>query len=244
MKRLLIASLIVAGCAGTGANATTTSSTATTGPPSTATSTSTTTTTTSSTTTTSVPEPTFSGAILDATGERLAHSWTEDCPASVDDLVMVEITHRGFDGGTHEGVIVVARDEGENVLDIFRVLFEIGYPIESVIPIGDLPVGIEDDDPDYNNTSGLHCRRATGSSRWSEHAKGIAIDINPFQNPFTTPNILWPANSVEYLDRGLGDPAMIIADDEVVRTFADHGWRWGGYWDSIKDYQHFSTTGR
>jgi hypothetical protein len=190
-----------------------------------------------------VPEPVFSASISDVTEARLAHSWTADCPAALADLVWIDLDHWGFDGVVHSGSIVVARSEGENVVAIFRRLFEIGYPIESVIPIGDLPVGIEDDDPNYNNTSALHCRKATGSSRWSEHAKGLAIDINPFQNPFITSNILWPANSARYLDRSLGEPAMIVAGDETVKAFADHGWLWGGNWVSIKDYQHFSVSG-
>lgn len=223
--------------------ATTTGPTPSTSATSTTTSTTTTTTTTTATTTT-FPEPAFSASISDVTEERLAHSWTAGCPAALEDLVWIDLVHWGFDGELHPGSIVVARSEGENVVAIFSRLFEIGYPIESVIPIGDLPVGIEDDDPDYNNTSGLHCRRATGSSRWSEHAKGLAIDINPFQNPFITSNILWPANSGRYLDRTLGEPAMIVAGDDVVAAFEGHGWLWGGYWTSIKDYQHFSVSGR
>lgn len=180
----------------------------------------------------------------DVTADDLAHSHTPDCPVTPPELVMVTMSHRGFDGEVHEGRIVVARSQGENVVEIFRRLFEIGYPIESVIPIGDLPEGIEDDDPDYNNTSGLHCRRAAGSTRWSEHARGLAIDINPLFNPFVTPNTLWPANSERFLDRTLGEPGMIVAGDEVVQAFEDNGWLWGGYWNSIKDYHHFSVTGR
>ncbi|HEX6219823.1 MAG TPA: M15 family metallopeptidase [Acidimicrobiia bacterium] len=176
--------------------------------------------------------------------ERLAHSYTPDCPVGPDDVVFISLRHWGLDGAVHTGAIVVARAEGENVVAIFRRLFEIRYPIESVVPIGDLPEGVEDDDPAYNNTSGLHCRRAMGSTRWSEHSRGLAIDINPLQNPFVTPNILWPQDSDKYLDRTLEEPGMIEADDEVVRAFEGYGWLWGGYWSSIKDYQHFSTTGR
>lgn len=194
--------------------------------------------------TTSPPGPVFHASVADVDAARLAHSYTEDCPVSPDQLVMVTVDYWGFDNTAHEGKIVVARSQQTNVVNIFRRLFEIGYPIYSMIPIGDLPVGIEDDDPDYNNTSALHCRRATGSTRWSEHAKGLAIDINPFQNPFITSSILWPANSSRYLERSLGEPGMIVAGDEVVKAFSDNGWSWGGYWNSIKDYQHFSTSGR
>jgi hypothetical protein len=210
---------------------------------------STTTTTTFSTTTTLAPTtttsvPGFTATITDVDAERLAHSHTPDCPVGPSDVVLISLNHWGFDGEVHEGAIVVARDQGENVVAIFQRLFEIGYPIESVIPIGDLPEGIEDEDPDYNNTSGLHCRLATGSTRWSEHSRGLAIDINPLLNPFITPNILWPENSEKYLDRTLGEPGMIVDGDEVVAAFEGNGWLWGGYWTSIKDYQHFSVTGR
>lgn len=221
-------------------SSTTSSSTSTTLPPSTTVAP--TTTTLPPTTTTTLP--TFEATIDDVDADRLAHSYTHDCPVRPDEVVLISLNHWGFDGAVHEGSIVVARAEGDDVVAIFQRLFEIGYPIESIIPIGDLPPGIEDEDPDYNNTSGLHCRLATGSTRWSEHSRGLAIDINPLLNPFITPNILWPANSERYLDRSLAEPGMILAGDDVVQAFEDNGWLWGGYWTSIKDYQHFSTTGR
>jgi hypothetical protein len=196
------------------------------------------------TTSTAAAAPQLPSNIENVDAADLAHSYTQDCPVTPDQVVLVHVRHWGFDGKAHDGSIVVARSQGEAVEAIFERLFEIGYPIQSVIPIGDLPKGIEDSDPDYNNTSGLHCRRATGSSRWSEHAKGLAIDINPFQNPYVTPNTVWPANSERYVDRTLGEEAMILADDAVVRAFADNGWLWGGYWSAIKDYHHFSVSGR
>lgn len=237
--------LLLVGCVGQSVDSGPTTSPDTTS--STISTSSTTNTTRPTTTTTLAPIttlPGFEATISDVDRDRLAHSWTSDCPVALDDLVWIDLVHWGFDAKVHDGAIVVARSEGENIVGVFARLFDIRYPIESVLPIGDLPVGIEDDDPDYNNTSALHCRRATGSSRWSEHARGLAIDINPLLNPFITPNILWPADSERYLDRSLGEPGMIEAGDEVVAAFEEHGWLWGGYWDSIKDYQHFSVTGR
>ena len=188
--------------------------------------------------------PVFDALIDEVDAARLAHSYTPDCPVGPNEVVLITLNHWGFDGEVHDGAIVVARDEAESVVAIFRRLFEIGYQIESVIPIGDLPEGIEDADPVYNNTSGLHCRLATGSTRWSEHSRGLAIDINPLLNPFITPNILWPPSAERYLDRTMDEPGMIHDGDEVVQAFEDNGWLWGGYWTSIKDYQHFSVTGR
>lgn len=191
-----------------------------------------------------MPDPEFSATVSTVTAERLAHSYTPDCPVTPEDVALIDLVHWGFDGEVHEGAIVVARAEAENVVLVFATLFDVGYPVESVIPIGDLPEGIEDSDPDYNNTSGLHCRNAVGSTRWSDHAHGLAIDINPLLNPFVSRSTIWPTNSEPYLDRTLGEPGMIVDGDEVVQAFADYGWLWGGHWSSIKDYQHFSTTGR
>lgn len=243
MRHVIIVLLVVVGCTAA-TTAPTTTTTATMPSSTTSTTAPATTTTTITTTTSTLPSPVFTSSIHDLDAERLAHSWTSDCPVTPDEVVLVEVTHWDFDGQTHEGAIVVARSEGENVAAVFETLFDIGYPIESVTPIGDLPPGIEDDDPDYNNTSGLHCRRATGSSRWSEHARGLAIDINPLLNPFITSRTLWPANADRYLDRALGEPGIITGGDAVVEAFSSHGWHWGGYWDSIKDYHHFSTTNR
>jgi len=215
-------------------------------PPSPPTSTTTTSTTTSSSTTstTTLPEPVFEAVIANVTAQRLAHSYTPDCPITPEEVVLIRLNHWGFDGATHDGEIVVARDQADAVVEIFRRLFDVEYPIESVIPIGDLPEGIEDDDPNYNNTSGLHCRFVGGTTTWSEHAKGLAIDVNPFLNPYITSSEVWPPNATKYVDRSLGGPGMITADDEVVRAFEDSEWHWGGYWSSVKDYHHFSLSGR
>lgn len=196
------------------------------------------------TTATAAPLPPFDSSIANVTAARLAHSYTTDCPVTPEQVVMVTVDHWGFDGKVHTGRIVVARSQGASTAEVFRRLYQIEYPIQSMIPIGDLPEGIEDSDPNYNNTSGLHCRRATGSTRWSEHASGLAIDINPFLNPFITSNTLWPTNSGRYRDRTLGEQGMIVGGDAVVDAFRDNGWHWGGYWSSIKDYHHFSVNNR
>jgi poly-gamma-glutamate synthesis protein (capsule biosynthesis protein) len=97
---------------------------------------------------------------------------------------------------------------------------------------------------DANNTSAFNCRRATGSSRWSEHAYGRAIDINPVQNPYVSGSTVLPPRGRKFVDRSRKHPAMIRRRGPVVRAFRDIGWEWGGLWSSVKDYQHFSKTGR
>lgn len=182
-------------------------------------------------------------AILPVTAEDLAHSWHEGCPVGPEDLRRVEVVHHDFSGATRTGAIVVHRDHAEDVAWVFERLFEAGYPIASVVPIGELQQGAEDE-PGYDNTSGFHCRFVEGTTRWSEHAYGAAIDINVHLNPYVRGDYVWPAGTDRYLDRGLGEPGMIVEGDAVTRAFDVIGWGWGGRWRSAKDYQHFSASGR
>jgi len=95
-----------------------------------------------------------------------------------------------------------------------------------------------------NNTSAFNCRTIAGSSRWSEHAFGRAIDINPVQNPYVRGASVDPPAGATFLDRASGAPGLITADGPVVAAFAKIGWRWGGAWSAGQDYQHFSASGR
>jgi hypothetical protein len=112
-----------------------------------------------------------------------------------------------------------------------------------MIPIGELPEGAEDQ-PGYVNTSAFHCRPVKGSTSISEHAFGRAVDLNPHLNPYIRGDVVWPEGSERYLDRSLGEPGMITEGDVVVTAFDEIGWGWGGRWRSLKDYHHFSATGR
>ncbi|MBT8207858.1 MAG: M15 family metallopeptidase, partial [Acidimicrobiia bacterium] len=103
----------------------------------------------------------------------------------------------------------------------------------------------DDRSMEANNTSAFNCRTVGGSSEWSEHAYGRAIDINPMINPFvTTSGSVFPPSGTQFVDRALDTPGLIAADGTVVRAFASIGWEWGGNWNGSKDYQHFSETGR
>jgi len=156
---------------------------------------------------------------------------------------MIELTHIDFDGEARQGSIVIATAQAVAVVDVFHQLYDSGYPIESIIPIGQLPPGAEDA-PGYTNTSGFHCRVVAGTTRWSEHARGLAIDINPHLNPFVRGDEIWPPEAGAYVDRSLGVPGMINEGDVVVSAFDSIGWDWGGRWRTLKDYHHFSSSGR
>lgn len=225
----------------TGTTTTTSQPATTTSQPPTTTTTAPPTTTTTNTPTTTAPSG-FDYSISAVSRQRLGHSWHPGCPVHWSDLSMVTLDYWGFDGKQHTGEIVVAAGQAEEIASVFGKLHEARFPIVSIIPIGDLPEDAEEE-PDYDNTSGFHCRFVAGTTRWSEHANGLAIDLNVMQNPFIDGNVIWPENSGPYLDRSQDKPGMIHAGDEVVDAFASIGWGWGGYWNSLKDYQHFSASG-
>jgi len=171
-------------------------------------------------------------------------SWRPGCPVPIDDLRIVEVERFGFDGRVHHGEVIVRRDLAAGVRRVFRTLFEARFPIARMEPIdafhGDDARAMAADD-----TSGFNCRWVTGHPGvWSAHAFGLAIDVNPLENPYVTGNAVAPRGAEPFADRSLNAPGMIHAGDVVVRAFAAIGWSWGGSWSTVRDYQHFSANGR
>lgn len=170
-------------------------------------------------------------------------SWQEGCPVSIDELRYIVVSHHGFDGEVHTGEMIVNAAEADGVVEVFRRLFEAGYPIEQMRVIRADEV---DDHPtgDWNETTSFVCRPAVGSTNWSQHAFGLAIDVNPFHNPYLRGDLVIPELASAYTDRDDVRVGMIFDDDVVVDAFADIGWSWGGDWDTLKDWMHFSKSGR
>jgi D-alanyl-D-alanine carboxypeptidase len=104
--------------------------------------------------------------------------------------------------------------------------------------------GSDDASMAADNTSGFNCRRVFAGGPWSAHAYGLAIDLNPVENPYVHRGVVEPPAGRRYLDRAKRRRGMVVAGGAVVRAFAAIGWPWGGHWTSSKDYQHFSATGR
>jgi poly-gamma-glutamate synthesis protein (capsule biosynthesis protein) len=96
----------------------------------------------------------------------------------------------------------------------------------------------------HDNTSAFNCRYVAGTSTWSQHAYGRAIDINPVENPYVDGGRVSPPRGRRYLDRSDVRRGMVVERDLVWRAFRRIGWEWGGTWTSAQDYQHFSATGR
>jgi hypothetical protein len=195
-----------------------------------------------------MPTPTFSAkveAIPLALRERMIRvgSWRPACPVPISRLRLVTLRYWGFDGEPHVGHLVIARGASWKVASVFRKLFDRRFPIRRMRLIENY--GADDDrSMAADNTSAFNGRYVSGTRRWSMHAYGIAIDIDPVENPYVAGSHVSPYVGRAFADRSLRRPGMIRAGGAVVRAFAAIGWEWGGYWRPARDYQHFSANGR
>jgi hypothetical protein len=192
-----------------------------------------------------LPGDGFASQVEPVPADVLARStWEPGCPVGADDLAYVRLTFWGFDDRRHTGELLLNRSVADDVVGVFRTLYEERFPFEElrVTPRSELdapPTG------DGNGTGSFVCRPTTGSTTtYSQHAYGLAIDLDPFQNPYTKGDLVLPELASSYLDRDHVRPGMITPDGVVVRAFESIGWTWGGTWSSLKDYQHFSQNGR
>ncbi len=192
-----------------------------------------------------LPGDGFASRVADPAPARVIarSTWKRGCPVGRRDLAWVRLTFWGFDGARHTGELLVNGRAVKDLVEAFRRLYEARFPLEEMrIPkAGEAkaaPTG------DGNNTVAFACRPTRGATTYSEHAYGLAVDINPFQNPYVKGDVVLPELASAYVDRGNVRPGMITADGPVVRAFTAIGWGWGGGWKSLKDYQHFSESGR
>ena len=170
-------------------------------------------------------------------------SWRPSCPVGLSDLRSVKVTFWGFDATSHTGTLVVHRRVAAQVVRVMGRLYATRFPIRRMVPV-DVYGGDDFRSIEADNTSAFNCRAATGGSRWSEHAYGRAIDLNPLENPYVSGGSTSHSASRRYLDRSLRLPGMVHAGDAAVRAFAAEGWGWGGVWSGVRDYQHFSLNAR
>ncbi len=163
-----------------------------------------------------------------------------------DDLRYVHVLHYDFDGNPAEGELICNEYIAQDLVEIFYELYRNEYQIQRIALIdeydGDDTASMED-----NNTSCFNYRTVENSENLSKHAYGLAIDINPFYNPYVTyekdgTENVSPAAAFGYADRSVTFPYKIDEDDLCYRLFQEHGFIWGGNWNSVKDYQHFQKT--
>jgi hypothetical protein len=170
-------------------------------------------------------------------------SWVPECPVTLDELAYMTLSHYGFDGRSHTGEMIVNAAVAEDVVEVFGKLHQARFPIEQMRVITKEEIDAHPTG-DWNDTTSFVCRPAVGSSSWSQHAFGTGIDINPFHNPYLKGDLVLPELASAYLDRDAIRPGMIVEGDVVTGAFAEIGWGWGGNWSSLKDWMHFSLSGR
>lgn len=176
---------------------------------------------------------------------KKAGSWKKGCPVALKDLRYLRLKYLDFEGQTREGEMIVHKAVADEVVDMFNELYNIHYPIHKMKIVstykGNDWLSIEND-----NTSAFNCRNATGSKKWSKHSYGKAIDINPIENPYISrKGRISHKASLKYRKRvhkddSYADKAVLLKNDQATQIFKKYGWKWGGDWSGVKDYQHFS----
>ena len=177
----------------------------------------------------------------------IKNNWHPGCPVPVSRLRMLRISYVGFDGDVHSGSMVVNEKVANGVLWVFRRLFAARFPIKKIHLAGPYRPNAGDyESPVRDVTAAFNCRPVTGTTDvFSQHSYGWAVDVNPLENPYVRSDgtVLRRADE-PFTDRSRERPGMIHPGDLIVRLFGHIGFGWGGDWSTIKDYMHFSLTGR
>jgi hypothetical protein len=188
------------------------------------------------------PVPRFAARVQHVDAAVLGRSWHEGCPVGPSELRLLTVTAWGFDGRPYRGRLVVNRDAVPAVSRVLRRLFALHYPIRRMRPVSAYG-GDDHRSMAADNTSAFNCRFVSGTTRWSQHAYGRAIDLNPLENPYVDGSHVSPRRGRRFADRSLHARGLVHDGGNVVRAFAAAGWGWGGHWAGAQDYQHFSATG-
>ena len=169
-------------------------------------------------------------------------SYKADCTLPRENLRYIHVLHVGFDNQVHEGELVVNKDIADDVLEIFKELYESGYQIEKVGLVDEYDADDEASMSD-NNSSAFNFRFISHTTKISKHGMGMAVDINTLYNPYVKTVdgelSIEPANATDYVDRSRDFSHKIDHDDLCYKLFTEHGFEWGGDWTHSKDYQHF-----
>ena len=186
------------------------------------------------------PHPVFSAEPIPAEieGKMRGVSYPEGAEIELDELRYLKLSYVDFEGKEQVGEMVCNKAIAGDLLEIFQALYEARYPIRSIRLIDDFG-GKDEASMKADNTSCFNYRKKTGMRELSKHALGLAVDVNPFENPYVRPAKVKPAGAEDYADRTKAFPHKIDKDDLCYRLFRAHGFSWGGSWRSVKDYQHF-----
>jgi hypothetical protein len=172
-------------------------------------------------------------------------TWRPKCPVTLEQLSYIKMPFWGFDHATHMGEMITNSSVAQQLIGVFRTLYRERYPIEEmrVVTLKEQREWHTAPTGDTNVTSSFECRPATLGTNWSEHAYGLAVDVNPFHNPYLRGSLVAPELARAYTDRTWERPGMILEGGAVTQAFDSIGWGWGGRWSSLKDWMHFSQSG-
>jgi D-alanyl-D-alanine carboxypeptidase len=188
--------------------------------------------------------PPFSHTASRVSAAQLPYSWHPGCPVSPTHLRRVRLNYWGFDRRAHTGALVANEDAVPDLVNVFARLYAARFPIRRLRPI-DAYGGKDERSLAADNTAAFNCRYVVGPGprRWSSHAYGDAVDVNPVENPYLEGGRVHPRAGRAYLDRSRRRPGMAVSGGVLVNAFAAVGWHWGGRWSASPDYQHFSASG-
>lgn len=169
-------------------------------------------------------------------------SYPKDCPIPYEDLCYVSVLYVNFKGNTSTGELICNKAIAQDLTEIFYELYRADYQIEQIRLVdeyaADDALSMQD-----NNTSCFNYRTIAGTDKISMHGQGLAIDVNPFFNPYVTYHDggiqVAPTGAESYVDRDKPFAYKIDESDLCYKLFTEHGFSWGGHWNSCKDYQHF-----
>jgi len=184
----------------------------------------------------------------DLAAEMRHSTWHPGCPVPIADLRLLTLSYWGFDGEVHEGPLVVNASVAEEVVGVFQRLFRARFPIQQMALASKYRPN-ENPNTKRSVTASFNCRPvvtpAGPGTTFSMHSYGLAIDINPLQNPFVAADgYVQNRYARPYRDRSQELSGMIHDGDAVVQAFERIGWGWGGNWSGGEDYMHFSANGR
>jgi hypothetical protein len=175
--------------------------------------------------------------------------WHRGCPVPLSGLRLLTVSHRGFDGQVSTGQLVVNKHAARPLASVFRQLYRLHFPVRHMA-LADA-YGPNRGRPRDGDISGsFECREAVpspctggrGTGSWSMHAYGLAVDLNPVENPYVGCGQSRDPAARPYRNRSPHRPGMVT--QRVVRAFGSIGWGWGGSWPgNTKDYMHFSSSG-
>jgi len=175
--------------------------------------------------------------------------WHRGCPVALGGLRLLSVSYRGFDGRSHQGEMVVNAGAAQPLARVFRRLYALHFPIRHM-SFADFYGPIRGRPRDGDVTGSFSCRQAvpspctggTGTGSWSMHAFGLAVDVNPVENPYVGCGETRDPHALRFRDRSRHRRGMVTA--KAIAAFGSVGWGWGGAWaGDTKDYMHFSSTG-